>query len=324
MDFGLMFDSTSDGFGCLTPHGVSGLELSIRQGRLIDEALRIEQEEAWDGVPDAYMPRTLVQATLPHKDPRLPPGTLYSRTTGRTTLTIAPTSPRHGIPYGSIPRLILAWICTEVVQDRNRVLSLGRSQANLLRVLHMHNNGHDIQRVRDQSSRLFAAAISIEDRDGSGLERARRMLISDRSTMLWLPSESRHDNKWESTLELSEPFFREIIETKVPLRLHVLHALAKSPMSMDIYTWLVYRMFCLRVSGKRIAHVPWAGLQAQFGAGYPESSQGRYDFKANFRKRLREVLVHYPEAYGHVDPDLKSWCLTLTPCPLHIPRRRQK
>ncbi len=63
---------------------------------------------------------------------------------------------------------------------------------------------------------------------------------------------------------------------------------------------------------------PWIGLKMQFGAGYPDTQRGLYDFKANFKKRLREVLTFYPEARNCIDDDKKSGSLKLWPAHLHI------
>jgi hypothetical protein len=98
--------------------------------------------------------------------------------------------------------------------------------------------------------------------------------------------------------------------------MRVFHALSKAPLAMDIYTWLTYRMFVLRVSGRSEALIPWLGLKAQFGAGYAHDTQGLRDFKKNFLMQLRKVLLFYPEADGHVRPISEH--LQLTPCALHL------
>ena len=91
---------------------------------------------------------------------------------------------------------------------------------------------------------------------------------------------------------------------------------------MDIYTWLVYRMFTLNVAsgrgGKRMAQVPWIGLM-QFGTGYSNTPQGLLDFKKAFRKRLKEALLFYPEAARHVEE--RDDYVLLTPAKLHIAPR---
>ena len=129
-------------------------EFSQRQKNLVEDSLEIEQEDARKIGAMGYMTRILVQATLPHRDPKLPLGQLYSRNTGMLLMTVAPTSPKHGIPYGSIPRLIMAWLCTEVVLNKDRILldrtiPLGNTQSAFMEKLQMHNNGHDIGRFKD-------------------------------------------------------------------------------------------------------------------------------------------------------------------------------
>jgi hypothetical protein len=297
--------------------------LSPRHRGLIEDALAIEQDDARKVNATGYLARILAQATLPHTDPKLAPGTLYSRSTGRLTLTIAPTSRRHGIPYGSIPRVILAWICTEAVRTKERTLHLGRSQAEFLARLGLHNNGRDIARLREQSLRLFRSVIGVEYDDAQG-DHSARLLISERSHVFWHPGKADERSPWDSSLDLSQGFFDEILASPVPLDMDVFHALTKSPLAMDIYTWLTYRMFVLRRSGRPFAMVPWAGLKAQLGAGYSDDRQGLYDFKLKFRLRLREVLAFYPEARGHVEDEGRSGCLKLTPCGLHIAPRKTR
>ena len=292
-------------------------EMSPRQHQLIVDSMAIEEEEAKAAGALGYMARTLAQATLPHTDPKLPAGTLYTRDTGRLTLTVAPTSRRHGIPYGTIPRVIMAWICTEAVTKKERVLSLGHSQSDFLERLKLHNNGRDIARFREQALRLFKSVISVEyvnDQDG---DLSARLMISDSSHVFWHTKQQDQRALWESSLELSERFYKEILLAPVPIDMRVFHALSKSPLAMDIYTWLTYRMFVLRRSGRPSAFVPWAGLKSQFGAGYPDTDQGLRDFKKRFRARLKEVLVFYKEAHGHIVEAPVG--LSLTPCKLHIP-----
>ncbi len=287
-----------------------------RQRNLIEEALQIEQEDAKAANAIGYMARTLAQATLPHLDPKLPPGYLYSRDTGQLTLTVAPTSPKHGIPYGSIPRVIMAWICTEVVRTKDRTLSLGHSQADFLERLQLHNNGRDIARFREQSLRLFKSVISVEYTNDDDGDLSKRLMISDQSHVFWHPKKVNQRSLWDSTLELSERFFNEIVSAPVPIDLRVFHALSKSPMAMDIYTWLTYRVFVLNVSGRREVLIPWAGLKLQFGGNYGNDKQGLYNFKLNFKKRLREVLAFYPDASSSIDDTGEH--LRLQPCKLHI------
>lgn len=298
--------------------------LSARHQQLIEDSIAIEQEDARKANAIGYMARTLAQATLPHADPKTPLGQLYSRDTGRLTLTIAPTSRNHGIPYGTIPRVVLAWICTEAVQTQERVLSLGRSQAEFLAKIGMHNNGHDIARFRDQALRLFKAVISVEYVNlHEGEDDSARLMISERARVFWHPKRADQPALWDSTLELSKSFADEILAAPVPIDMRVFHALTKSPMAMDIYVWITYRMFLLQRSGRPFVHIPWISLKMQFGAGYSDTLQGLADFKINFKKRLREVLTFYPEARSCIEDDKKKQSLKLLPAKLHIPYQKR-
>ena len=106
--------------------------------KLIDAAVEIR------GAPDeaeiAFMARALVQATFPHSDPGAIP--IWGRRNGNLTLTIKPDwefDPKKGepkcvgIPYGTIPRLLLFWITTEVVQTKSRRLELSDSLSAFMR-----------------------------------------------------------------------------------------------------------------------------------------------------------------------------------------------
>ena len=74
--------------------------------------------------------------------------------------------------------------------------------------------------------------------------------------------------------------------------MRALKALKRSPLALDIYCWLTYRMSYLH----KPTEVPWPVLQMQFGADYALQGQGPRDFKKKFLHHLRRVLVVYSEA----------------------------
>ena len=261
------------------------------------------------------MTRIMAQATLPHTNPDLPPGTMYSRRTGRLTLNIAPTTSKYGVPFGTIPRIVLAWICTEAMRTSSRTLVLGRSQNEFLEKIQLHSNGRDIARMREQCMRLFRSVISVEY-ETDGFEASQRLPITSSDTIFWHKSPDMQ-SLWNSELLLTQEFYDEVQAHPVPIDLRVFHALSKSPLAMDIYTWLTYRMFVLRASGKPSARIPWVGLKSQLGSNIADTPAGLRLFRSRFRERLREVLLFYPEAYGHVID--QGTYLQLTPCALHLP-----
>ena len=134
------------------------------------------------------------------------------------------------LPYGNLPRLILAWISTEAVRTQSRVLVLGASLSEFMRTLGM------------------------EDRSGSPR--------GDRTELWWNPKRPDEPSLWDSKIHLGEAFFNEIINHPVPLDTNILTALKRSPLGLDLYLWLAYRTFSL----KRPLRLSWRQVYHQFGA----------------------------------------------------------
>ena len=83
--------------------------------------------------PDlGFMARMMALCSLP----RTNPGNQhrYVRRNGPYTLVMSATG-LHKLPFGNLPRLILAWLCTEAVRTQSRELVLGRSLAEFMRTL---------------------------------------------------------------------------------------------------------------------------------------------------------------------------------------------
>lgn len=295
--------------------------LTPRERHLIDEAVALEIEQARNAGATGYIAHFLAQATLPHTNPK---SNYFERGTGKLNLSIT-ANPKHGVPYGGLPRLLLAWMCTEAVRTSSAELSLGRSQKEFLEKLDLHNDGRYIARVRDQSLRLVRSLISVSGVNGDALG-IENILIAKRAFIFWDARNANQTGLWDSSITLSTDFFESLSQAPVPIKMEVLQALKKSPLAMDIYTWLVYRMFTLNVAvtkgGKPIAHVPWAGLVMQLGAGYANTPKGLANFKTNFRLRLKEVLLFYPEARNHVNETKEH--LVLTPARLHISATKKR
>lgn len=295
--------------------------LTPRVRHLIDEAVELEVEQARSAGATGYIAHFLAQATLPHTDPKT---SYFKRGTGKLNLSIV-ANPEYGVPYGGLPRLLLAWMCTEAVRTGSPELLLGRSQSEFLQKLDLHNDGRYIARVRDQSLRLVHSMISIDGTEGD-VSRVRNILIAEEAFVFWSACDTEQRGLWESSITLSADFFKRLISAPVPIKMEALQALKKSPLAMDIYTWLVYRMFTLNVAtakgGKRLVHVPWTGLMMQFGSGYANTLKGLANFKTNFRLRLNEALLFYPEARNHIEETKDH--LILTPARLHIAATKRR
>jgi hypothetical protein len=257
-----------------------------RINALISQALEIETREAREAGALGYMARALTLATMPH---RRTAENEFERRNGAFTLTMLAPS-RVGLPYGSVPRLLVAWLTTEAVRTRERQIVLGERLSEFMAKLDLVPTGGrwgTITRLRDQMQRLFAASVSCIYEDGNrwAMDSVR---VADRADLWWSPKQPEQAALWRSVVVLGERFFEEAVQSPVPVDLRALKVLRRSPMALDIYCWLTHRMSYLR----RQIVIPWEALQTQFGADYRLTRQ----FKANFLTQLKAVLAVYPEA----------------------------
>lgn len=256
---------------------------------LITEALAIEAKDAKEAGALGFMARALVQATLPHSKVD---GNEFRRTNGLFNLTLLADS-KIGLPYGITPRLILAWISTEAVRTKNRHLVLGRTLAAFMEELGLIPSGGrwgTITRLKDQMQRLFASSISCTYDDGKNWAIRNISPISS-ADLWWYPKHPNQATLFESTLILNEDFFNEIISRPIPIDIRVLKALKRSPLALDIYCWITYRMSYI----KSCISIPWGILQVQFGSSYSSSPQGIRDFKRAFLREIKKVCLIYPD-----------------------------
>lgn len=127
--------------------------------KLIEEALAIEAVEAEKANALGYMARALTQATIPHSKQK---ETVFERQNGSFSLAIM-AQPKVGLPYGSIPRLLISYLTTEAVKTRSRDIELGKSLSEFMRALDLAPTGGrwgSITRLRDQMRRLFSSSIA--------------------------------------------------------------------------------------------------------------------------------------------------------------------
>lgn len=283
--------------------------LKIR--RFIEDVLAIESEDAYSSGRLGFLARAMVMATLPHSKQE---GHFFSRKNGFFTLTMI-ADPRVGLPYGALPRILLAWMTTEVVRNKSPILELGTTLSKFLKKLNLSRQGGargDITRLREQMLRLFATHISCTYFDPKkGHASGDNFSIARSYKLWWKPLEAQAENHISNSyVTLAQDFFEELIDRPIPVDVGVLQILRRSPLQMDIYTWLTYRFSFL----KENKTIPWLSLKNQFGADYANNVQGTRNFKVNFIKALKTVLMVYSTANVQVNDD----GLRLIPSSPHI------
>ncbi|MBV8892786.1 MAG: plasmid encoded RepA protein [Acidobacteria bacterium] len=293
--------------------------LTVAQRKLLDQSAVIFGEPA-TRQDAAYLPRELVQVTLPHKNPGNIP--VWRRTNGNLTVGIQPgtdltTGQSCGYPYGTIPRLLLFWVTTEAVQKKSRRLELGNSLRGFMAELGLNSsNGSsgakrsDARRLRDQMQRLFQARVSFQgttERNGRHGEVRLNMQVADTTEFWWSHKEPEQAALWGSWIELGEKFFDAITAYPVPADMRALRALKCSALALDLYAWLSYEAFRAHRSGKpRFEN--WMQLHDHLGAEYARPA----DFRRYAKAALRKIKVVYPslklgDRQGGIEVLPESW-----------------
>ena len=251
--------------------------------------------------PDlGFMARLLALCSLP----RTNPGNRhqYKRVNGPFKLIMI-AGGDNKLPYGNLPRLLLAWLSTEAVRTRSRELVLGRSLSEFMRTLGVYSSGgRDRTRLRNQMKRLFSATVQLiyEDEHGEALVSSS---VADRTEFWWNERKPDERSLWESKIELGEKFYNEIISHPVPLDMNTLTAMKRSSLGLDLYLWLTYRTFALRAPLRLL----WRQVYQQFGVD-PARASDRVSVRNFQRKVLRElkkIKMAWPELFdgsGRPDP----------------------
>jgi hypothetical protein len=221
------------------------------------------------GISFQYVP--LIQCSFPHADPG--DAATFTRRNGWLELTLSATRRDTGLPYGVPARLLTIYCASEAVRTRSPEIYLGRTVHEFLRCLDVpitRGERGSLRVYANQLLRLIHCAVSID--------------------------ENIRDAVGRSGLHIRQ------------VSTGAIRQLRKSPMDLDVYAWLVHRLFNLSRSNT----VTWAQLSGQFGHGYAEPRK----FRHFFLDSLKRVLAVYPEA--NVKPAEVG--LVLAPSRPHVPR----
>jgi len=249
----------------------------------------LESTDALTAGALGFMPRILVLTTLPH---RRPESHRFERVNGRHCLRMSAPL-RIGLPYGSYPRLLLAYLNTEAVRTKSRKIYLGTTVNDLARKLGLPTIGGPrgtAPRLQEQLLRLLQMRLDWQTSVELAPRSSGSAFVTAGGAAWFKPLRGLFPRQptWRSHIVLGPNFFKEITRSAVPIDLRAIRQLRRSPLAIDLYVWLTYRMSYL----KRPCLIPWKSLQSQFGADYSRQR----DFCQRFLQSLRLVLTLYPDA----------------------------
>ena len=191
------------------------------------------------------------------------------------------------IPYGALPRLVLAHLSTHAVRHKTREIPIGDSAAQFLELMGMDTQGARYANLRRQMHALAACRLQIGYKgrtfNGQAIEQFDAWLAN---------KDVKQRSLWPGLMVLTEHFYSSLHKGAVPLDLRALHVLKGSALALDVYAWLAYRLH--RIEGRGVT-VHWALLREQFAQEYTGKDADK-NFKGAFLPQLRKVLAVYPQA----------------------------
>ena len=266
------------------------------------EAVHLVREQRDEGKQElAFNARPFVLCGLPLR--RLPSDKLlYTRRNGKFFLQVL-GHPQFGLPYGQ-DRLIPIWVATIAVRQRSRIVRF-EAASEILDFFRLFKDGKRYRRLMQGFQRVFGATMFFGTNDEPDrelvLDWARFHFFDD--LHLWFhkteaePAPSPHH---QNCVVLSEAFYDEIDQHRIPVEREVVAALANAPGVLDLYLWLVWKTWSLNNHTARIPLFAAGGLANQLGSG--EYSADRF-FRRKLTRWLAEVKAFWPHCPAQISPD---------------------
>ena len=284
--------------------------------------------DIWSTNDVGFMPRAFIQTCLPIREPKNAL-VAWGRRSGDRVLIIQPgampdpnSDPRDpvpkmvsmGYPFGFIPRLLIAYVASEVKRTKQREVGLGATERQTMEMIGLGTGGRDYERFRLQYSRLTTCRMMVTSSDfdaetGVLNDYSRHIHLFDSTNTVWQPaSKDSAYGRVSAEIVLSEAMRDEILSNPVPISISTLYKLRTRPMAMDLYCWLTYTMFSI----KKTTNVSWERLKLQFGA--------EVETLFKFRQTFKEALGAVREAGYAPRVDVTTPFLILHPSDTHVPR----
>lgn len=270
--------------------------LTKSERKIVDAGLRIAEDEP--GNDDmTFMHSIMCQVGFPRSKVD---GYEFERICGGAGLYIRAGKLWDGrqfvqqpLPYGPMPRLVMAYLNTQALRFQSPEIEVGNSASNFLKLLGKDSSGGKngtYTTFRKQVQALSACSVTL------GFTTATKAITYDGKPIkqfeAWLADSEEQGTLWPGSIQFSQEYFQTLTNHAVPLDLRALNALAASALAMDIYVMLADRLH--RISGRPIV-LHWRNLREQFGQEYsgPEADK---NFKKMFLPALNKVLTVYPKA----------------------------
>ena len=278
---------------CRSSAGSLPRALAGRSGRSIADVASAALIRGLEGAGEVgYSYSAWCLAGLPHRD--TPEGASWLIETDFARLLVRPGSrlrddnseERLRVPSGSFARLILVDWQTEALESGSREIRIGRSTSAYAERLGVARGGPTNGKIADQLERLSACAVDFAfGTDKKGVIVNQRLV--DQYEYCGSP-DPRAKSRIIERVILSQAFFDELRRHPVLVDKTAIRDLSPSPLAIDVYLWLAFRLHSL----PKATPIPWERLWRQFG---PRVGLMK-NFRPQFEAPLHQALAAYPGA----------------------------
>ena len=261
-----------------------------RHLQLINLAGDLAEETREEADKLGFMSRLLLMVNLPYRDPG-DDKKVWLRRNGQVSIVVSSTYDKNGIslgiPYGTYPRLILAYLVTQAVKTQSPIIYLGKEFKNFINLIGLEKGGYQFKNVRKQLERVLSASFSWTY-ETEEMQSRTNIQVSHQSQLWWTPLEhSNVSSFWENYIKLNTDFFNEITRYAVPLDLRVLSVLKNSPIGLDLYMFITWRVFKIN----KPVLISWQSLQQQLGGQYCDLKV----FSRDCRTHIKRIQALRPD-----------------------------
>lgn len=221
-----------------------------------------------------FLPRQMVTMTLPHRDIA---HNAYVRHDGNRRLSFH-VDEEIGLPYGAYARLIMMYLTTVRIRNKDRRFELKSTWHAFLKNMDLPCGGKTYRLLQEQVFRICSTTFSTHFGKEGDNEKHDSLLITDQ----WFHSSNRIE------ITFSDSFFTLTQHSVIPLEADIVRQLKRSTIALDLYPWLTYRAY--RIDKEQF--IPWVKLRKQFGSAFKRSR----DFRSRFCSTLDHVLSLKPVA----------------------------
>ncbi len=235
-----------------------------------------------------FMSRLLIMVNLPYRDLGKE-RKVWIRKNGKVSIIVASSYNKDGvsigIPYGSYPRIILAYIITQAVKTNSPNIYLGKGFRDFIEMIGLEKGGHQFKNVKKQLERILSASFAWTY-ETDNMESRTNIQVSHQSQLWWNPKNPDQQTLWESYINLNHHFFIEIVNNAVPIDFRALTILKNSPLGLDLYMFVLWRTFKINEP----IYISWQSLQEQLGTQHSELKE----FARECKKHIKRIQAFCP------------------------------